>query len=148
MSHLKLRGKNNAPIKKLLIKSWAGDWKLSLAEQDVQLKPKLTREFWGEDTLLTGWGTMEIQDTKKCKAWIIWNIESELRIYVMLSFYNLIYALLKGLCIEFATVRKVPFQFQCKLFSCSISLLSTNNQNTEKFYNLMRPIEYFNVVNI
>lgn len=41
----KVKGKNNASIKKLSIKSWAEDWKLSLAKQDVQLRPKLARGF-------------------------------------------------------------------------------------------------------
>ena len=48
---------------------------------------------------------MEIQYTKKY-----------LCIYVILSFYDLIYALLKSLCTEFVTVKKVPFQFSVSFF--------------------------------
>ena len=37
-----------------------------------------------------------------------------------LSFYDLIYALFKGLYIEFVIVKKVPLRFQCKLYTIAL----------------------------
>ena len=37
-----------------------------------------------------------------------------------LSFYDLIYALFKGVYIKFVIVKIVPFRFQCKLYTIAL----------------------------
>ena len=53
----------------------------------LNVEAPVNKKIFVEDALLNGLGTMEFQDTKKCKACGVLNIESQLCIYVILSCY-------------------------------------------------------------